>query len=248
MNSTLQQVLAESRSYQLTLRQGRQMVCNKVHSHDLVLLTESDEETKRTYYRALTDLIAAFEPSSDWVLTGGLAVPASTKQFTRVHSAVHVGTTTLHLPTLIENALRKEFILFHRDYSFKIGGGYKNDIYKPVTIEELRQRKLPKNLRFVRISDERGKMHPHNNLMDYIDIYLEDIIAGSLTSNDDPRKGPQKDSTYYEGLQHTTALGEIHIVNLQFLHRLKTYLHTRKADARHAYDIKAIEAFQTNKS
>jgi len=251
-------VLANDGLYDRVIHKGHQLVINPYHPKKLELLTPDDAQISK--YKTALDLLAQLTAGmKDYVLTGGLAIPATTGKWYRVHRALHLGLEIKQLPEFLDHVSHNNFYLFSRLRMRRhlMPRNQKRDIYEPVTLREISQlvnkqclgkrcgglMDKTENLRLIQITHTAGKVQPHQHLFDYIDIYLHwQDEEGYLCSNDD-RKRIVPD--YFKGATYNTKSGgKIPVVNLEYLRQIKSERFARKKRETNRFDLQEISEYQ----
>ncbi len=251
-------ILANDVLYNKVIHKGHQLVINPYHPKKLETLKPNDAHIKE--YETALDLLAQLTAGmKDYVLTGGLAIPATTGKWYRVHRALHLGLEVTQLPEFLDHVSHNNFYLFSRLRMRRqlIPKNQKRDIYEPVTLKEISQlvkkQRLEKrcgglvdkteNLRLIQITHTTGKVQPHQHLFDYVDLYLHwQDEEGYLCSNDD-RKRIVPD--YFKGVNYNTKSGiEMPVVSLEYLRQIKSERFARKKRETDSLDLKEISKYQ----
>ncbi len=253
-----QNILANDMLYSKLINKGHQLVINLYHLKELELLTPGDVRIKG--YETALDLLAQLtEGMKNCVLTGGMAIPATTGEWYRVHRALHLGLEVSQLLEFLEHVSNNNFYLFSRlrMRRYLIPRSQKIDIYEPVTLKEISQlvnkQRLGKrcggledkteNLRLIQIIHIAGNIQPHQQLFDYIDLYLHwQNEEGYLCSNDDRQRiAPD----YFKGTTYHTKSGrEIQVVNPEYLRQIKSERFARKKRETDSLDLEKIAEYQ----
>lgn len=183
--------------------------------HHRVVKPISDEQIKEVK-RCLGELAEILDGDFSWVLSGGLAIPATKGTFYRVHGDIDIGLHQDDVFKLTECTKNKGYSLVSRKIMAKISSQKKLDIYKEVTPEEALENKC-ENLRLVR-KDEQGRLVEHKHLLDYFDVYLHHFESGFLVSKDGKMRIPSD----VPSVTYTTLSGkEIMLRPLEYIVELK---------------------------
>lgn len=258
MGTRISEKLAGDRYYEKIVKRGQQVVINPYHSKKLELLSEHD--SRIAAYKEALDVVAQLcEGVRGYVLTGGLAIPATTGCFYRAHRALHLGLQRDELPLFLECMSENNYYLFSRiDMRRKIvGRGWKRDVYEPLTLEEIKRlvagQQLEKrcaglsnkaeNLRLIQVVHLGGTIQSHQSLTAYLDLYLHWYdAAGYLASNDDQKK--RNLPTYFSGGFYEAKGGrKLPLVNLEYLLQRKSERYARKKRETDRYDVKRIKEY-----
>src|SRR3989344_8104798 len=251
-------VLANDGLYDRVIHKGHQLVINPYHPKKLELLTPDDAQISK--YKTALDLLAQLTAGmKDYVLTGGLAIPATTGKWYRVHRALHLGLEIKQLPEFLDHVSHNNFYLFSRLRMRRhlMSRNQKRDIYEPITLTEISQlvnkqhlgkrcgglEDKTENLRLIQIIHIAGNIRPHQQLFDYIDLYLHwQDEEGYLCSNDDRNRIVPD---YFKGATYNTKSGEkIQVVSLEYLRQIKPERFALKNRETDSLDLAKISEYQ----
>ena len=258
MQNQKNKILMNDEFYRVIVNKGHQMVINPYHPKNLVHL-EPDDERIKEYEKALDLLGQLTKGLKDYVLTGGLAIPATTGKWYRVHRALHLGLEIKQLPEFLDHVSHNNFYLFSRLRMRRhlMSRNQKRDIYEPITLKEISQlvnkqhlgkrcgglEDKTENLRLIQIIHIAGNIRPHQQLFDYIDLYLHwQDEEGYLCSNDDRNRIVPD---YFKGATYNTKSGEkIQVVSLEYLRQIKSERFALKNRETDSLDLEKISEYQ----
>jgi hypothetical protein len=210
---------------------------NPTHLEHVTQVTNISQDLSERSIDCLPDILGH---QSTWMLSGGLAVPASVGRFYRIHYDIDIGVFEGDLDTVIETAGRNSYGLFSRRIMTKIPGtDLKVDIYRSVSVSEVKD-KHPKNLRLVRLENDQPVHHAH--LLDYFDVYPYSVKDGIVRSFEGNICIPEEEDRLGK---YTTISGmEIQVRSPAYIRALKE----KRGSPKDLLDLALLNAHQEAKT